>query len=66
MAKIVKEFDLGVIGKNFEADDLATLLGELTSDEIQQYKENANAAAEILSASTNISKIREIVEQLCR
>lgn len=53
MAKVVKQFDLGVVSKSFEALDLAQEIKKLSNNDIENYKINADKNAQILSEEGN-------------
>lgn len=64
MARLVTTHQLGLVSKDYTAVSMADLLNKLTIEEIKAFKENANAAAKILTAEENIKKIHKIVSDL--
>jgi len=50
MKKITEQYDLGVVSDNFSAQSLVQKIGELSKEDIYQYKLNADKAAQELSA----------------
>jgi hypothetical protein len=57
MAKIVTDFDLGLISKDFEAKNLAETVNSFTTDKIIYYKGKSNLAAKELNAVENYGKL---------
>lgn len=53
MANLVKRFDIGVVGQNFNPADLAPVLNSLTKDQLTYFKERSSAAATELCAEQN-------------
>jgi len=64
MSRIVREFDCGLISKDFEPRSLANELNQLTVGKIMELKEHAHEAARQLNAEANLKRIREIVHGL--
>lgn len=64
MVKIVKQYDCGVISKDFCPSSMAEVLSKLTVEKIQYYKEKSKIAANILCAEKNSEKIYKIVSEL--
>ena len=64
MAKIVNDYKLGVVSKNFSPKSLARRIMQLTPEKIMKYKSNSNKNARYLSAEENIIKIRSIIDEL--
>jgi glycosyltransferase involved in cell wall biosynthesis len=64
MAKIVKEWDCGIVAGDFEPKTLADELNKLTSERIMYYKQRSDKAALHLSAESNIRRIGSIVDKL--
>ena len=63
MARLVQEYNLGIIAKDFSAKEMAKSLNALTKEQILQYKENANKAAKILNAEKEGEKLFKILEE---
>jgi len=61
MARIVREFDCGVIADDFEAESLARALNRLTSADIDRMKAGSDRAAQVHNAEANAEKLRAIV-----
>ena len=57
MAKIVSDFDLGLVSKDFEAKNLADTVNSFTTDKIIYYKGKSNLAAKELNAVENYGKL---------
>lgn len=53
MAKVVQQFDLGVVSKSFSPQDLAYEILKLDKEDIRKYKMNAHRHAKILSEEEN-------------
>jgi glycosyltransferase involved in cell wall biosynthesis len=64
MSKVVKNFNCGVVAKDFEPRSLANELNRLTTEKIAELKENSHKAARELNAEVNAKRIREIVRDL--
>jgi hypothetical protein len=61
MARIVREWDCGVIADSFTAEAFADVLGRLTIDEIERMKRNADRAAHVLMADANRDTVVSLV-----
>ena len=61
MAKIVKQYDCGVVAEDFSPQALAKSLMQLDIDRINYYKQRSHEAAYELSAEKNKEKLLEIV-----
>ncbi|WP_416861287.1 glycosyltransferase [Helicobacter ganmani] len=64
MARLVQEYNLGIIAKDFSAKEMAKSLNALTKEQILQYKENANQTAKILNAEKEGEKLLKILEEI--
>ena len=64
MARLVKQYDLGIIAKDFSPQEMAKSLNSLSKEQILQYKENVNKAAEILNAEKEGEKLLKILEEV--
>lgn len=53
MRRVVEEYDLGVVAKDFAPKSLAKVIGELSAEKIGFYKKNADRHAFELSAEKN-------------
>jgi len=64
MARLVKQYNLGIISKDFSPQEMAKSLNTLTKEQILQYKENANKTAKILNAEKEGEKLLKILEEV--
>ena len=64
MARLVKQYNLGIIAKDFSPQEMAKSLNALTKEQILQYKENANKTAKILNAEKEGEKLLKILEEV--
>ncbi|TLD81364.1 capsular biosynthesis protein [Helicobacter sp. MIT 11-5569] len=64
MARLVKQYNLGIISKDFTPESMAEELNKLTKEQILHYKENANQTAKILNAEREREKILGIIEEI--
>lgn len=62
MARIVKQYNCGIVSKTFAPSDLADKLNGLTSKQIQYFKSRSHEAAKDLCAETNAQAIIDLVE----
>ncbi len=65
MADIVRDFNCGIISKNFEIAELSRELNSLSIPQVMQYKRNSNAAAKALNWEQEGEKLRNIITNLC-
>jgi hypothetical protein len=61
MARIVKEWDCGVVAASFTAEAFAEVLARLTVDEVARMKRNADRAAHVLMADANRDTVVSMV-----
>jgi hypothetical protein len=61
MARVVREFDVGVVSEGFSAEAFARVIVGLDRPVVERYKRNADAAARALNAEANAEVIREVV-----
>ena len=66
MAKLVNQFSLGIVSDEFTASSLARKINSLSHKEISSFKDNANQAAEVLSAEKNKKILNDLVENLLK
>lgn len=59
MAKIVTDFDLGLISKNFEVKNLAETVTSFSTEKIIYYKKKCDLAAKDLNAENNYKKLQK-------
>jgi len=64
MVKIIDQYNLGVHSKYFTPKSLAKTISQLTTQQIMEYKKNADKYAKELSAEENMNKIRSIIAEL--
>ena len=64
MARIVNEYDLGVVAENFTPEALAERLRNLDQNKINYYKLQSHRAARLLSAEENKKLLLHLVEQV--
>jgi hypothetical protein len=64
IAGITNTYTLGVVSKDFEPQSLAEQLNALSSEQIQQYKNNSNKAAQVLKANSNRQAMKKLVDQI--
>ncbi|WP_334092967.1 hypothetical protein [Helicobacter typhlonius] len=64
MARLTKQYNLGIISKDFSAKEMAQSLNALTKEQILQYKENANQTAKILNAEKEGEKVLGVLEEV--
>lgn len=62
MAKLVNQFNLGIISDEFTAQSLAKKINSLSERDISTFKKNSNQAAEELSAEKNKKILTDLVE----
>ena len=61
MARIVKEFDLGVIAQDFTPQAMARALGNLSAEKIARFKVQSDKSARELSSEKNREKFLSLV-----
>jgi hypothetical protein len=66
MAKIVRQYDCGIIAKDFEPESMAKELSRLTRDKIDYYKNQSDKAAHELSSERNRQKLENLVAELLK
>lgn len=64
MARIVREYDLGVVASDFEPATMAALLNQLTAERIDHFKHQCHRHARLLSAENNMRSLDELVQSL--
>jgi glycosyltransferase involved in cell wall biosynthesis len=62
MARITKNYDLGVVADDFEPESMANALNSLSVEVISNFKERSDKAAHELSAEKNGEKFLKLVE----
>lgn len=63
MARVVDEWDLGVVVDEFSPEEMANALNALTREDIQRFKQNAHAAANTFNAENNMKLLRNLLLQ---
>ena len=66
MARLVGQYDCGIVAQDFEPSSLAKLLNDLTIEKITYFKTQSSIAAKNLCFEHNAEKIRSLVNQLSR
>ncbi|HEX9928894.1 MAG TPA: hypothetical protein VGB02_10195, partial [Pyrinomonadaceae bacterium] len=61
MARIVKEFDLGIVAQDFSAENMAQAIKTLTTEKISHFKMQSAEHAYELSANKNREKFLRLV-----
>jgi hypothetical protein len=64
MCKYVDKYDLGVISKDFTAEDMADSIRTLSIEQINQYKLNSHKASPLLSAELFNQQLADAVKEL--
>lgn len=64
MAKIVKEYNLGIITEDFQPKTMAQALNKLTQKDINHFKENAANAAKRLNSEENMQQLKTEIDKL--
>jgi len=64
MAKIVNEYNCGIISEDFTIESMAKKMNSLSTDDIVKYKMNSHIAADHLCAEKNKDILLNIVEKL--
>ena len=64
MAKIVNEYNCGIISEDFTIESMAKKLNSLSTDDIVKYKNNSHVAAGHLCAEKNEEILLNIVDNL--
>ncbi|MBD3322940.1 hypothetical protein GF339_00050 [candidate division KSB3 bacterium] len=62
MARIVKEYDLGIVAEDFQPKTLANRLNALTSEQIMYHKQQCHRHARKLSSETQMEKLDKMIE----
>ncbi len=64
MARIVKEYDLGIVADDFKPKTLTRQLSGLTHEQINYYKQQSHKVAGLMSAEQNKTILLNLVEQI--
>lgn len=65
MARLTREYDLGIVSDDFSPDSMAKMLSTLSVVDIQRYKEKSDKTARILSSEYNMRILNDIVQEAC-
>ena len=61
---IVDEYEVGIISKDYNIDEIANKLNNLTYEELNEYKLNSQKASKELNIEKNNKKLTEIINKL--
>ena len=64
MARLVRDYGLGVVGPDFSAETLADCINRLTPQEIRAHKMGSDAAARTLSSESNMAILDSILKEI--
>lgn len=64
MARIVKQYDIGIVADNFTPESMAKELNKLTKDKIDYYKHQSEKYAYELSSEGNRQKLQKLIAEL--
>ena len=64
MARVVNEYDCGVVSEDFNVTSMAKKLNALTNEQVYQYKQKSHKAAYVLNAQTNKKLLLDIINNL--
>jgi hypothetical protein len=64
MKKLVDEYNVGVVSVDFKAKSLALEISKLSKAEIENFKNNAHSAAQILNADEEMTKYTDYVKKV--
>ena len=64
MARIVNDYDCGVVSENFTIESLAEKMNKLSEVDIMRFKNNAHQAARELSAENNKRILLKIIQDI--
>lgn len=64
MSLLIKEYQLGLVTKNFDASDIAEVLVKVDHGVINAYKQNSHKSALILSSYESMNALQIIVDDL--
>ena len=64
MARIVKQYNCGVVSDEFTIESMAEVLNNLSTEDIQRFKQKSHQAASTLCAETNRQILLEKVQEL--
>jgi hypothetical protein len=64
MEKLIKQYDMGIVSKDFTPKTMAENLNSLSADDIYKYKLNTDTAAKVLNSTENMKRLTNIVKEL--
>jgi hypothetical protein len=64
MAKIVKNYNCGIVAEDFKPETMARELNKLTKDKIDYYKHQSDKAAHELSSERNLQKNESLIAEI--
>ena len=64
MTKIVTDYDLGLVSKDFEAKNLAEIVNSFTPEKIIYFKEKSDLAAKQLNAQNSYKKLNDLINDM--
>jgi hypothetical protein len=66
MARIVRQYGIGIVSETFEPRDLAKALSALTEADLRAFKASTHAAAAALNFESSVGVFISLVESLLR
>jgi hypothetical protein len=66
MADITRQYDIGVVSKEFTAQSLADALNALSTEDVMRFKQNSSLAAREHNADVNAKRMLDLVGSLTR
>jgi hypothetical protein len=64
MAKMVRKYDLGIVGWSFDPREIAKCVNSMTSEKVGYYKHKSHEAACELSSLPNKEKLTRMVSRI--
>jgi glycosyltransferase involved in cell wall biosynthesis len=64
MAKLVKNYKLGVIADDYTPQSLAEKINSLSDNDINNFKAHVHEKSKILSAEVNLKKVSSIIQEI--
>jgi len=66
MEQILRQYDLGVVTSDFSQESLTEAIDSLSRNDVDRYKQNAELAADSLSAASQIRVWRTIIHSIAK
>jgi len=66
MARITKEYDLGIVSEKFDPKELAEKINSLTKEQVMYYKNQSHKAAKELNSENNIKSLKSVAKNLLK